>query len=268
MINFLLVVVALALVAFLALMGLVYVNQDRMLFQAPPLTPDNRARFSPWAVSLAVDDLQLHGWYAPADDPGAALLVYFGGNAEEVSWNLPALRALGVSVLLFNYRSYGDSEGAPSEAALQRDALAIVDHGLALSGLTLARVVVMGRSLGSGVATYVASQRAVAAVILVTPYDSLVAVGQRCYPWFPVSLLMRNRFESIRLAPQLPMPLLNLLAAQDEAVPAELGQRLGRAWGGAVTERMIAGADHINLTSRDEYRQALAAFLNSLPPER
>ncbi|WP_210396716.1 alpha/beta hydrolase [Motiliproteus sediminis] len=264
MMNFVLGLLSLLLLAFLALVGVAYFYQDRMLFHPTPVAADSRDKLAPWAVSSMIGGARLHGWYAPADRADAPLLVYYGGNAEEVSWNLPALRELGVAVLLFNYRGYGLSEGEPSEAALKADALALLDHWLEQTGRSPAETILMGRSLGSGVATYVASQRAVRGVILVTPYDSLVRVGQTHYPWFPVSTLMRNRFESIKLAPQLSMPLLSILAEQDRVVPPALGRRLSSAWQGPVTELEIKGADHINLTSAPDYQPALKKFVDDL----
>jgi len=257
-------VLALLLLAFVTLCAAAYLFQDQLLFHPQPLTPEYRTRMAAWATHLENDGVRLQGWYAPADDPTAPLLVYYGGNAEEVSWNLPALRELGVSVLLFNYRGYGDSTGTPSEAALKGDALTLLDRWLQTTNRRADEVILMGRSLGSGVATYIASLRPVRGVILVTPYDSLVSVGRLHYPWLPVDRLMRNRFESITLAPALAMPLLNLLAQNDRVVPAPLGRRLGAAWRGPVSEISIAGADHISLTSTAEYRQALHRFVRQL----
>lgn len=264
MMNVIVTLLALLLLAFLALMGTAYVYQDRMLFHPTAVAADSREKLAPWSVTTTLGDITLHGWYAPAESTDAPLLVYYGGNAEEISWNLPALRELGVAALLINYRGYGDSEGEPSETALKEDAVALLDHWLEKTGRAPADTILMGRSLGSGVATYVASQRAVKGVILVTPYDSLVSVGQSHYPWFPVSTLMRNRFESINLAPQLSMPLLSILAGQDRVVPPALGRRLNAAWKGPVTELEIGDADHINLTSAPAYQPALQNFVNQL----
>ena len=147
--------------------------------------------------------MHLRGWLlrAAGREP-APLLIYFGGNAEEASWVLSELAHIpGWSALVVNYRGYGQSEGAPSERALFADALALYDQAIKRLDIEPHRVVAMGRSLGTGVATYLASQRPIAAVILVSPYDSLVSIAQRAYPFLPVRLLLKHRFDSRHARP-------------------------------------------------------------------
>lgn len=254
----------LLLAGYLLLMVMSYVYQERMLFLAPPLADSASAQFQKHATEYPLEGATLRGWFLAADDPLAPLVVYYGGNAEEGSWNIPHLKQLGVSILLINYRGYGASDGSPSEAALKEDALKLLDHWTQLKNIPLTQVVLMGRSLGSGVATYVASQRAVAGVILVTPYDSLVAVGQHHYPWFPVSLLMRNRFESVQLAPQLQMPMLSLVGGKDKVVPPARAHALQQAWAGPSETKLFANADHINLTDDPTYWPSIHQFIDRL----
>ncbi len=117
-------------------------------------------------------------------------MIYFGGNGEEVSWLVPEFsRVPDWAALLVNYRGYGLSEGQPSETKLYRDALALYDRATRRPDIDSGRVIVMGRSLGTGVATYLASQRPVAGVVLISPYDSLVQVAREAYPFLPVNLL-------------------------------------------------------------------------------
>jgi pimeloyl-ACP methyl ester carboxylesterase len=105
-----------------------------------------------------------------------------------------------------NYRGYGGSDGTPSETALLSDALFVFDYMLATEGIDPAHVVLMGRSLGSGVAVHVAAKRKVGGVILVTPFDSLVNVARAHYPIFPVGLMLKHRFDSAALAPGITTP--------------------------------------------------------------
>ena len=135
----------------------------------------------------------------------APTLIYFGGNAEEVSCTLADPRwPRAWSIVALNYRGYGASEGAPGERALTADALAIYDAVAARDGIDRNRIVAFGRSLGTAIAARVAAERPVAGVVLVSPYDSLAAIGSHHYPWLPVSLLLRHRFDALADAAQQP----------------------------------------------------------------
>ena len=141
---------------------------------------------------------------------GAPLVLYFGGNAEDVSWML------------------GEADAAPTVwlaarrlSRLWRERRLAFRSGVGRGRAALVRqrfspqskkIYVLGRSLGSGVAVRLAAERKVDAVILVTPFDSMVAVGKRHYPFLPVSLLLKHRFDSVSLAPRITAPLLCLVA--------------------------------------------------------
>jgi len=199
-----------------------------------------------------------------ADTP-APLVIYFGGNAEEVSWLLDfAGRFAGWSLLLVNYRGYGESEGKPGERELFSDALALYDYAKQRGDIVPERIVAMGRSLGSGVAVHLAAHRLVRGVVLVSPYDSLVEVGRRHYPFLPVSLLLRHRFDSLAKVPQIETPLLCLVATEDRLIPAAHSRALFDAWRGAKTWQEIPLADHDSISGEPEYWRSISGFLNSL----
>ena len=107
------------------------------------------------------------------------------------------------SVAALNYRGYGRSEGAPSEAAISADALLVYDRLAGREDIDAERIVVFGRSLGSGVAVPLAARRPVHAVILVSPFDSLRRIAKKTYPFVPVPTLLRHPFDSLALAPRL-----------------------------------------------------------------
>ncbi len=248
---------------------LIYFFQERLIFFAQPLTQDP-LQANPGAaieeVNLVTSDqVRLHGWLAqatPTQTP-APVLVYFGGNAEEVSWLAStAGRYAGWSLLLFNYRGYGRSEGKPGEAVLFADALQIYDY--AARRAQGGRVAVMGRSLGSGVAVYLAAQRPVAGVILVSPYDSVESVAKGVYPFLPIGLMLKHRFDSLSRAPGIMAPLLCLVASADRVIPRPHSERLYAAWGGTKHWREIRPADHDSLAGEPGYWEAIAAFLADL----
>jgi pimeloyl-ACP methyl ester carboxylesterase len=213
---------------------------------------------------VATDGTKLRGWLVRGAATPAPLVIYFGGNAEEVSWLMQvADKFAGWSLLLVNYRGYGESEGKPGEKALRADALAIYDYARRLSGVNPERIVAMGRSLGSGVAVQLAAERPVRAVILVSPFDSLVEVGRRHYPFLPISLMLRHRFDSLARAPQIDAPLLCLVAEEDRIVPVAHSRTLFAAWRGAKTWREIPRADHDSIAGEFEYWDSIALFLKS-----
>jgi pimeloyl-ACP methyl ester carboxylesterase len=248
---------------------LIYFFKERLIFVPQPLTQDplqaNPAAAIEEVSLITADHVRLHGWLVkatPAQIP-APLLIYFGGNAEEVSWLAStAGEYAGWSLLLFNYRGYGTSEGRPGEAALFADALQIYDY--AASRADAGRVAVMGRSLGSGVAVYVAARRPVAGVILVSPYDSLVSVAKGVYPYLPIRLMLKHRFDSLSRAPGVKAPLLCLVASDDRVIPRPHSERLYAAWGGAKHWREIRPAEHDSIAGEPDYWRAIAAFLAEL----
>ena len=151
-------------------------------------------------------------------------------------------RAPGVGWLLVDYRGYGASDGSPSEQALVADALAVVRPASPLSPKTS---IVFGRSLGSGVAVHLAAERPVAGVILVAPFDSMVAVGKR-HLSVPAGAAGCSSIASIRSRSRrkITAPLLCIVATHDEVIPAEHARRLYDAWGGPKRWVALEGAGH------------------------
>ena len=255
---------ALAIVIGLPL--LVYLAQDSLIFYRQPVAEARRvqiARTQPAVADVwlaAADGTRVHAWHVKS---GPVLVLYFGGNAEEVSWMLEEAQAgaPGVSWLLMDYRGYGQSAGSPSEAALVADALALYDHALALPGTDAKRIYAFGRSLGSGVAVALAAERPLAGVILATPFDSLAAVAKRYYWYLPVDWMLKHRFDSIERAPRLATPLLCLVAEHDEVIPPEHGERLFAAWGGPKHKALLTGANHNGTDAHPLFWPSIRAFL-------
>ena len=240
-----------------------YLLQDKLIFQPRTISDIQRAQVAARYPNVsdtflqAADGTRLHAWSfkSGADAP---LVLYFGGNAEEVSWMLEMLtqRKTSASWLLVDYRGYGASAGAPSEEALASDALAWYDF----AARDAKRVYAFGRSLGSGVAVRLAAERALAGVILVTPFDSMTAVARHHYPLLPVGLLLRHRFDSISLAPKIATPLLCIAASNDEVIPTDHARRLYDAWGGPKRWLELP-TRHNGIDNHPEYWSAIEAFL-------
>lgn len=239
---------------------LMYLLQDSLIFHPQRLAEGQRLAISRSSSVESVfvdaaDGTRLHAWHVKGDP----LILYFGGNAEEVSWMLDAAtrRTPGAGWLLVDYRGYGSSDGSPSEKALVADALQWYDHFKS----SATRIYVFGRSLGSGVAVQLAAQRPVAGAILVAPFDSLVAVGKRHYPFLPVDWMLRHRFDSVALAPKIRAPLLCIVAGDDEIIPAVHAKRLYEAWAGDKRWLNLFGAGHNSTDHVADYWPGIVAFL-------
>jgi uncharacterized protein len=177
--------------------------------------------------TTAADGATVVHWYAPAQ-PGQATVVLFHGNGGTVtalaSW-ARALRTRGLGVVLADYRGYSGNPGAPSEAGLYADARSILDWVRA-QGIDDRHTVLLGWSLGTGIAVQMALERSVAGVVLLAPYTSIVDVGARRYPIFPVSLLMRDRFDSMSKIAGIHTPVMIVTGERDLVVPPDMGHAL------------------------------------------
>lgn len=187
---------------------------------------------------------------------GSKALIYLGGNAEDVSFSLPQLDAAfpDHALYLLHYRGYSGSSGKPTEAALVADALLLFDRVAA----SHTEIVLVGRSLGTGIAVQVASRRPLHKLVLVTPYDSLASLAAGQFPYFPVRWLLRDRYESVRYAPQVTAPTLIVAAEHDEVIPSDSTARLlAQFAAGLATHTVIAGAGHNSISDSPAYTLAL-----------
>lgn len=187
---------------------------------------------------------------------GSGALIYFGGNAEDVSQNMPEFSATfpNDAIYLLHYPGYGGSSGNPSEQAIFNAALALFDRVHAEHK----DILVIGRSLGSGVAVRLASVRPVERLVLVTPYESLVDVAAHNYPFLPVRWLLRDKFESWRYAPRVTAPTRIIVAEKDEVVPRATSERLRtRFKNGIVSYVVVTGVGHNTISDSADYLSLL-----------
>lgn len=255
-----------AAAAALALPLALWFLQDRLIFFPQPLSEARRAAIeqsSPGVESVfidAADGTRLHAWHVKAGALDAPLFLYFGGNAEDVSWMIPRVRREmpQAAWLLVDYRGYGSSGGSPSQRALVSDAIAWYRYAKSRSAV----IFVFGRSLGSGVAVALAAERPAQGVILIAPFDSLVALGRRYYPFLPVAWLLKHPFDSVALAPSISAPLLCLVAERDEIIPTVHSRRLYDAWGGAKRWVLLPGATHNSTDDAPELWSAVRRFVD------
>ncbi len=177
--------------------------------------------------TTAADGVAVEHWYAPPQ-PGQAVVVLFHGNGGTVTALEPwaeAFRARGWGVVLADYRGYSGNPGVPGEDGLYADARAVLDW-LAAEGIEERRIVLLGWSLGTGVAVQMAVERHPAALVLLAPYTSIVDVGARRYPIFPVRMLMRDRFDSMSKIAAVGTPVMIVTGDRDVVVPPDMGHDL------------------------------------------
>ncbi len=251
----LILLLAFALVAWLLQEKLIFMPQPISTYSAKNITP----RFKSKQIEIPSDGEVLHGWVLPND--AAKIVLYFGGNAEEVSYNLNDFREhFDAKVYCMNYRGYGQSTGSPSEKGLFADALAIFDR--AVADHPNHEVILIGRSLGSGVATYLASQRPCSRMVLVTPFDSLQSMASAHYPFLPVSLLLRHRFRSDLYVAEQTIPALILAGSSDQVIPRKHTEQLIESFPTKPQTVWVDRAGHNNIQSYPHYWDALTKFIN------
>lgn len=230
-----------------------YIKQRDLLFFPTPENHHVNAR----ALWLQNGKERLKIWKF---NEGEKAIIYFGGNAESVEYNIPDFKQAfnGYTVYLVNYRGYGGSTGTPSEKALFDDALFVYDE-IKKQHPTIS---VVGRSLGSGVACFLASERGVDKLVLMTPYDSIKNLAQSHYPMFPVRWLLKDSFDSASRASLLTGPVLVLIAQHDNVIPLKHSQKLVRALTSALVEsHVIDNTSHNNITDSADTLEFLKRFL-------
>lgn len=234
-----------------AICGVLYFRQDSLLFfpeRSGDLTREaGLSGFEPWINTRG----ERIGWQSRDGDPQEVLLVLHGngGHALHRNYFHYAFRAEGErwKTYLLEYPGYGDRPGQPAEATLTDAAGEALDLLAAEPGR---RIRLLGQSMGTGVACAAVARRpkSVAGLILVTPYNSLVAAASSHYPWLPVPWLLRTRFDSEKNLAHYPGPVAFVVAGEDTVIPPLLGQRLFEQYPGRKRLWLVPGAGHNDST--------------------
>jgi len=214
-----------------ALTTLVYLLQERLLFH-----PTRNLVASPADVGLAFEDVQftstdgesLHGWWVPHDNPFATIL-FLHGNAGNISGRvdiIEKLHGMGVNVFIFDYRGYGQSTGAPSEDGLYKDTEAAFQYLIKERSIPASDIVVHGRSLGGGPATWLCERVRTAALILESTFTSVPDAGVHHYPYLPVRMLSTIDFDNLGRVGQCRCPVLIIHSPEDDVIPFAQAERL------------------------------------------
>jgi len=236
-----------------------FVLQRKILYFPVPALISGALPMNVEEISFETDGQILRGWLV--NKGSAKALVYYGGNAENIEQNIEFFKSINTdyTIYLIPYRGYGNSSGTPSEKKLYQDALHIFDQ-LNKQHLSLS---LMGRSLGTGVATYVAAQRKVEHLILVTPFDSIENVASNIYWMLPVSLLLQDKYDSLERASLITADdILVLIAEQDEVIPRARTENLVKQLASRKFESLvIKGAGHNDISLYPEFSLSIQSRL-------
>jgi fermentation-respiration switch protein FrsA (DUF1100 family) len=260
--------------AYVLICLLAYAFQRRLVY-----FPERSLAATPDALGLEYrevrlsteDSVRVHGWFVPAREAKAALL-YCHGNAGNISHRLESIRIfheLGLSVLIFDYRGYGESAGRPDEVGTYLDAQAALCYLFEVERLDPSRVVLFGESLGAAVAIELATHVHPMGLILESAFPSIADVGARAYPWLPVRLLSRIRYDSRDRVTRIDAPKLFIHSRNDEIVPIALGWRVYEMAAPPKSFLEIRGGHNdASLVSGERYVAGLAEFLEQIASDR
>lgn len=261
---------SMALVLIAALLLAVWAGQRRLIYfplGGKPAPADYDLSQAHAVTVRTADGLDLGAWLVTASAPPTGFtVVVFNGNAGHRGYRAPLARALaarGIATLLLDYRGYGGNPGSPSERGLMLDARAARAWLETRPDVDPAKIVYFGESLGSGVAVQLAASQPPAALILRSPYTSLVDLGRLHYPFLPVSLLLRDRYASIDIIRGLRVPVLIIAGDRDSIIPASNSERLFAAANEPKRLEIVAGADHndMPLLAGPQMIDAIVRFL-------
>ncbi|MDH3596831.1 MAG: alpha/beta hydrolase [Rhodospirillales bacterium] len=256
---------------YLALGLLLFLTQSRLLYY--PNLPSRAVVATPARIGLAYeevalaaeDGVRLHGWFLPAEERARGVLLFFHGNAGNISHRLDSLKIfhdLGLSVLIFDYRGYGQSEGKVSEAGTYRDAEAAWRHLTEARRVPEDKIVLFGRSLGAAVAAHLATRQSPKALIMESSFTSVPDLAAKYYRIFPVHWLSRFRYDARADLGAVVCPVLIVHSRDDEIIPVSHGRALFEAAPEPKAFLELSGGHNDGfLVSGRTYTDGLDAFL-------
>jgi len=218
------------------------------------------------SVSFETEDrVKLSGWFIPSEG-ASGVNLFCHGNAGNISHRLESIQIfhrLGLNVFIFDYRGYGRSEGRPSEIGTYRDVEAVWQYLVEERQVSPNRIVVFGRSLGGTVAAWLAHRHTPGALILESTFTSVPDIGAKLYPYLPVRLLSRYKYDTARYLDGVNCPVLIVHSREDEIMPFSHGQRLFERATEPKEFLEISGSHNEGfIMSGKHYEEGLNAFIS------
>jgi fermentation-respiration switch protein FrsA (DUF1100 family) len=264
----LLLIIAGAALVFVFLIVYVYSKQGSMLY-----FPAREIEATPHDIGLDYQELTLQtkdganisAWYVPAEH-ARGFVLFCHGNAGNISHRLDSIgifHRLGLGVLIFDYRGYGKSTGSPDEEGTYRDAEAAYEYLVAVLHVKPAKIILFGRSLGSAVAAELAIRKQAGVLIMESSFTSVPDMGKKFFPYLPVRLISRFRYDSVNKVGMIKPPKLFIHSPEDEIVPYEQGVRLfERASGPKEFLKNTGGHNDGFLLSGKSYVNGVSEFIS------
>jgi hypothetical protein len=275
--NGLMSVVSAFAIGYAVLAVMLFFYQPNLLYF--PNMPNRQIQATPEVIGLdyeqltlaTADDEQLDAWFIPAD-PARGTLLFFHGNAGNLSHRLDSIRLfneLGLSVLIFDYRGYGQSTGKPTEKGTYRDADAAWQYLVEQRGIPPEEIILFGRSLGASIAADLATRQTAAGVILESAFTSVPDIAAQLYPWLPVRWLSRYRYNTRKNLADIHSPVLVVHSRNDEIIPYSNGERLYEAANEPKLFLELRGGHNDGfMVSGDSYIKGLEVFINEVLSEK
>lgn len=250
MISIFLNILAYAGLIYFSLVGGLFLSQRDLIYfptQERPLV-QNAGIIGLEEISVRTQDgLDLYGWYKPSLTDNGPVLVWFHGNASNIGWSASRAKPYidaGYGILLTEYRGYSRNPGKPSEDGLYQDARAFLSW-LEQQDIMQDRIILYGESIGSGPAVQMALEYpGVRALVLESPFTSLLDIASSNYPFIPVQYFLKDRYDNLSKIKSVTRPTIFIHGAQDSVVPYSLGKRLFEAANEPKTMITIPDGDH------------------------
>jgi fermentation-respiration switch protein FrsA (DUF1100 family) len=270
-------IVAAAVLTYIGILLLLRIYESRLIYfpgqERTLVAPDPSLGLPVQRVEIPTEDqIKLVAWVIPAQPPSSLWLLVCHGNAGNLSefdrpLHYAGLRQLGLNLLAFDYRGYGESGGEPSEAGLYRDADAAYRYLTKERGIPASQIIIFGHSLGSAVAVDLASRVPAAGLVVEGAFTSATNRGQELYPYIPVRWIAASRFSSLEKIGRVTVPKLFLHATEDEVIPLAHGRRLYQAASEPKTFVELRGGhgDAFDVDSA-AYFGSISNFLATLRP--
>ena len=228
--NNLLFFIQLIVIGYFFLLAFLYFYQRNLMYH-----PDENNYFND-KLSVDIekikvqtqDGLDLLGWFHEKDIKKYKTILYFHGNAGSLENRIHKLnhfRDMNVNFLIIAWRGFSGNQGKPSETGLYKDGESAIKW-LLKKGVDEKNIVIYGESLGTGVATHLSQNKKFAGVILETPFTSMIDAAKKFYPYIPVGLLLKDKFENKNKIKNIKSPILIMHGAKDQIVPFEMGKKM------------------------------------------
>lgn len=227
-----------------------YFFQRNILYRPDIIKPELHADYKE-VFLLAKDGIKILSWYAKAA-AGKQTIIYFHGNAGTIADRVERLHPFiqaGYGVMLVSYRGYAGNPGVPTEQGLYNDARAGFYY-LQQQDISLDNIIIFGESLGTGVAVQMAMEYPTKVLVLLSPYTSIIDIGQARYPIFPVKLLLKDKYNSMAKINNIMQDVILLHGKKDKVIPFEYGRALFDAYQGNKEILVGEEAEHANILTK------------------